>query len=84
MRHGRSGKSQGAREERIRGRAEQREDRSRERRRPNHDRRGVRVSKFREVQEAVSAHEVEREKMKGAPAWMPRSLNHLTVIVLAG
>ena len=38
------GDRQGAGEERVRGRAEQREDGSRERRCPNHDRRRVRVS----------------------------------------
>ena len=40
------GNRQGAGEKRIRGRAERREDRSRERRRPNHSRCRVRVSRF--------------------------------------
>ena len=78
------GNRQGAGEKRIRGRAERREDRSRKRRCPNHDRRRARTSRFRGVQETVVAHGEEREKTKGYPFGCPRSLNHLAVIVLAG
>ena len=50
---------------------ERREDGSRERRCPNHDRRRVRTSRFRGVQETVVAHGEEREKTKGHPFGYP-------------
>lgn len=59
--------SEGNRQKRHGGDAHQREDGGGERRRPDHDRRGVRLPQLREVQGMLLANEIKQEGLNEKP-----------------